>query len=382
MIGNCRWDIFCRVVDNYGDIGVCWRLSRQLAHEHGLQVRLWVDDLNVAKRLISSLDIDQPRQEINGVEICEWREDCVSPNVADVVIEAFGCGLPDQYMGAMASKESSAKSIWINLEYLSAEPWITHSHLLSSPHAQLPLISHFFFPGFDPDSGGLIREHDLIEARDAFLQSDEAQTAFWKKLSVTKNLSLKISLFSYPHAPLQSLLEAISTSSQPTMVFVPDSSALIAIGEQLGIGRLVIGDIVSKGNLTLHVLPFLSQEDYDRLLWACDINFVRGEDSWVRALWAGKPMIWQPYRQEEDAHLIKLQAFLNVYSAGLSLDRAQALQQLHLDWCNSSCVDAGWPLLLANMETLHNHAQRRSAELAEQPDLAAKLVIFSENFSK
>ncbi len=38
-------DIFCAVVDNYGDIGVCWRLARQLAHEHGMTVRLWVDDL-------------------------------------------------------------------------------------------------------------------------------------------------------------------------------------------------------------------------------------------------------------------------------------------------------------------------------------------------
>jgi uncharacterized repeat protein (TIGR03837 family) len=193
---------------------------------------------------------------------------------------------------------------------------------------------------------------------------------------------LKISLFSYPHAPLQSLLETVSTGIQPTMIFVPESSALTAIGEQLGIGQLVIGDIVSKGNLTLHVLPFLSQDDYDCLLWTCDINFVRGEDSWIRGLWAGKPMIWQPYRQEEDAHLIKLQAFLNVYSAGLPLDCAQALQQLHLDWCNGSCVDAGWPLFLADMETLHSHALRRSAELAEQPDLAAKLVIFSENFSR
>jgi hypothetical protein len=22
-----HWDIFCRVIDNFGDIGVCWRLA-------------------------------------------------------------------------------------------------------------------------------------------------------------------------------------------------------------------------------------------------------------------------------------------------------------------------------------------------------------------
>ena len=25
------WDIFCQVIDNHGDVGVCWRLARELA---------------------------------------------------------------------------------------------------------------------------------------------------------------------------------------------------------------------------------------------------------------------------------------------------------------------------------------------------------------
>ena len=25
------WDLFCRVIDNHGDLGVCWRLARDLA---------------------------------------------------------------------------------------------------------------------------------------------------------------------------------------------------------------------------------------------------------------------------------------------------------------------------------------------------------------
>ena len=39
------WDIFCTVIDNYGDIGICWRLARQLRVDDGQRVRLWVDDL-------------------------------------------------------------------------------------------------------------------------------------------------------------------------------------------------------------------------------------------------------------------------------------------------------------------------------------------------
>ena len=39
------WDIFCNVVDNFGDIGVCWRLACNLA-SRGKRVRLWVDDVS------------------------------------------------------------------------------------------------------------------------------------------------------------------------------------------------------------------------------------------------------------------------------------------------------------------------------------------------
>ncbi|HET9045379.1 MAG TPA: elongation factor P maturation arginine rhamnosyltransferase EarP, partial [Casimicrobiaceae bacterium] len=40
-----RWDVFCKVVDNFGDAGVCWRLARQLVAEHDLAVTLWIDVL-------------------------------------------------------------------------------------------------------------------------------------------------------------------------------------------------------------------------------------------------------------------------------------------------------------------------------------------------
>ena len=356
-----RWDIFCRIVDNYGDIGVCWRLARQLAHEYGLSVRLWVDDLAIARRLINGLDTQQARQTVDGVEICHWQEFFDECEVAQVVIEAFACELPESYLAAMVK----TKPIGLNLEYLSAEAWAVDAHSLASPHPTLPLTKHFFFPGFDPKSGGLIREQSLLEKRDAFLSSPQAQSAFWKKLGLANNPSLKISLFFYPHAPLQGLLQAIAGGTRPAVVFVPDSAVLGAIG-----------NIESKGNLTLQALPFLSQDDYDCLLWACDINFVRGEDSWVRALWAGKPMIWQPYLQAEDAHLLKLKAFLDVY------DCNEVLHACHLHWCDGSFSDADWQSLLSQIELLQEHALMQSAQLASQPDLAAKLVIFCENLSK
>jgi len=378
-----HWDIFCRILDNYGDIGVCWRLSQELKHEHELTVRLWVDNLEVAKRLISNLDIGLENQTIAGVEICHWPEPFIDTWVADVVIEAFACELPQTYLAAMVK----ASPIWLNLEYLSAEQWAAESHLLASPHPTLPLTKYFFFPGFTAQSGGLIREHDLIEKRDAFQHNSQAQAAFWQKLGVKDNSSLKVSLFCYPHAALASLLEAIAGGLHPTIIFVPDSSVLPFISQCLGANQLKIGDQLTKGNLTLQVLPFLTQGDYDYLLWACDINFVRGEDSWVRGLWAAKPILWQPYQQAEDTHLTKLQAFLEFYATGLSASAAKALRHIHTSWSSNQFESyqfgkSSWQTLLDNLPALQNHAIKQSEKLALLPDLAAKLVIFCENFSK
>ena len=449
-----RWDMFCRIVDNYGDIGVCWRLARQLANQYDVAVRLWVDELGVAQRLIAGLDADQDRQTVDNVEICHWREpfsdvagaaslhqmadiraagDALpSVKVADVVIEAFACELPQSYQEAMAfpqsqaavqqllpplwgktgmevvpsatefstpasistpalissptltsaltrESERNAPPIWINLEYLCAEPWVESCHMMTSPHPTLPLTKHFFFPGFTAQTGGLLREQGLIEKRDAFQTSSHAQTAFWQKLGVTEDAALKISLFCYPDAPVADLLDSMAATAHPVRLFVPESGVLPVIREHFGTGYLKPGDKLSKDNLTLQVLPFLTQDDYDHLLWACDLNFVRGEDSWVRALWAARPMIWQPYRQQEDTHLTKLQAFLDLYSTGLAEGCNQALRECHSNWCEEGFSHANWHALLKHLPELRGHAIMQADQLAAQTDLAAKLVIFCKN---
>jgi uncharacterized repeat protein (TIGR03837 family) len=170
--GITRCDIFCNVIDNYGDIGVCWRLARQLGNEHGLAVRLWVDDLNSLAKLCPEADAALERQRCRGVEVYLWRKGFPDVQQADVVIEAFACKLPQGYLEAMAAHEH--KPVWINLEYLSAEDWVGGCHKLPSPHPSLPLTKYFFFPGFTPKTGGLLLERDLLARRDAF-QNDTAR---------------------------------------------------------------------------------------------------------------------------------------------------------------------------------------------------------------
>ncbi|MBA3696512.1 MAG: elongation factor P maturation arginine rhamnosyltransferase EarP [Methylotenera sp.] len=381
-----RWDIFCKIVDNYGDIGVCWRLSRQLANEHSIHVRLIIDNIHVAQKIISNLDISKPMQLINQVEIvasaCLEKKQ-VNPDAVDAVIETFGCGLPEQYL-----KQMRPETVWINLEYLSAEKWVSGFHAKPSKHPTLPLTKYFFFPGFDENTGGLIREKDLFKQPESFLNSEETQLTFWKKIGAEATTDLKISLFCYPQAPVKKLWDALAITSKPISLYLPFNSTideLVCIKKDF---KLNVGEILKLGNLTIHVLPFLSQDDYDLLLLGCDLNFVRGEDSWIRALWAGKPFIWQPYIQADDTHLVKLSAFLDFYLSKANPQNKTLIYDASLNWSGYGHYQSNrlnsdiWQQLIDAIPKLQRHGEDVTRLLSQQPDLATKLVIFSENLQR
>ena len=369
-----RWDIFCKIVDNFGDIGVCWRLACQLHTEHGIQVRLWIDDLSVARQLIPALDTSSRIQIINGITIAVWDQDTRFEQAAEGVIEAFGCELPDAYQTLM-----DAKDVWINLEYLSAEPWVEGFHAQQSKRGHL--TRHFFFPGFTAATGGLLREHDIIKKNQQTAADKSLQTDFFRQLNVTSGdnpQALKISLFSYPHAPIHDLLTAIAESGQQTICYAPATGILPQIADFFGKPSVSVGDRLNQGSLHVHILPFLSHKDYDKLLASCDINFVRGEDSWIRAIWASKPFIWQPYRQTEDTHLVKLQAFLDLYYQACDRAAAQAANTLHHAWTSEHMPAKSWLDYLANLATVKIFAQQQTAAFTAQTDLATNLVIYIE----
>jgi uncharacterized repeat protein (TIGR03837 family) len=367
-----RWDIFCRIVDNYGDIGVCWRLARQLTHEYSLDVRLWVDALPVAQRLLPTLDTQCAEQMLDSVTIAHWAPDFQFDKVADVVIEAFACELPDTYLHAMADDPP----VWINLEYLSAEAWVEEFHLQPSPHPQLPLKKTFFFPGFTEKTGGLLRERHLLQDRDA---AQALVSAPSDTLGHPTDV-LRVSLFAYPQASIATLFTAMAHGNQPVQCLVPESSLLTPVSQFFGTDHLKPGDHRSQGALSVQILPFLSQTEYDQLLWSCDLNFVRGEDSWIRAIWAGRPFIWQPYIQSEDTHLVKLDAFLQRHIAPFDEDAADAWISFHRQWAQLQLAADSWPRLLPALPAIAEHAKRQSQALSVQHDLAAKLVIFVRNF--
>ena len=369
-------DLFCRVVDNYGDIGVCWRLARQLAGEHGVAVRLWVDDLASFRRICAAVDPDADEQVLQGVTVRRWHDDMAAPvqGVADAVIEAFGCALPSAYLNAMAARPRPP--VWINLEYLSAEDWVVGCHGLPSPHPQLPLTKYFFFPGFDAGSGGLLAEAGLEQRRAAFAADPRQKAAFLAGLGVHPAPDdCVMSLFCYPTAPVAALLDAMCDDARPSVLLAPEGVASAALAGWAG-KPLAPGDIVRRGSLSLQVVPFLDQPDYDCLLWCCDLNFVRGEDSMVRAQWAQKPFIWHIYPQEEDAHRIKLDAFLARFSGGMAPETSDACRAAWHAWNGDGDLRASWPALRNALPALQVHMPGWCERLREQGDLAGNLLAF------
>ncbi|GAB3625228.1 elongation factor P maturation arginine rhamnosyltransferase EarP [Pandoraea terrae] len=386
-----RCDIFCTVVDNYGDIGVCWRLARQFAREHGWQVRLWVDDLKSFARLRPEIDADRAAQTFDGVDVRRWGAPFAECAPAEVVIEAFACNVPDPYLRAMQAQKTAGKPpAWINLEYLSAEDWVGDCHLQRSVHPQLGLAKTFFFPGFTAKTGGLARENDLFARRDTWLASEDAQNADWQALGLPPKPehALTISLFAYENAALPSLLDQWAAHDRPVVCLAPQGRIVPAVAHYFGREALPPGASATRGALTVHGLPFVPQDRFDALLWGCDLNFVRGEDSFVRAQWAAKPFVWHIYPQEDDAHRDKLDAFLAQYLAHvpapdapppLAAPAVEALRTFWHLWNGFAQVRPNWPALSAQLPALAHHARAWAAWIGARSDLAQQLARFAEN---
>lgn len=364
-----HWDLFCRIVDNYGDVGVCWRLARDLALR-GERVRLWVDDQGI---LAWMAPVGEP-----GVELQRWHEaDDTEP--ADVVIEAFGCDLPPAFVSKMAAR--ATPPLWINLEYLSAEDFVERNHRLPSPQLAGPgrgLTKWFFYPGFSVRTGGLLREPGLAAHQQAF------DVAGWRAAQgIPADGARVASLFCYDNPALPALLDALAAAP---------SRLLVCHGPVAQRVRAVMGSATTRGGLTLHYLPPLTQTQFDHLLWASDLNFVRGEDTFVRAQWAGRPFVWQTYPQHDNAHHAKLAAFQALYLADAPASLAAAVGTLWSQWNGRPApADAGAttgptavtsaPALTLPPPALWAEWQRHGAawrnHLLALPDLSSALRAFA-----
>ncbi|AHF01186.1 hypothetical protein THIAE_04725 [Thiomicrospira aerophila AL3] len=364
------WDIFCRVIDNYGDIGVSWRLAKLLHHDHQQQVRLWLDQPQALAAMEPLYQPDVSQQHCQGIEVRHWQKDFEQTQPAEVVIETFGCELPSPYLDAMRALPATQRPIWINLEYLTAEPWAVDFHLRPSKQA-CGLDKTFFFPGMLPGTGGLMREADyaqrLAQNTDRLKRADN---------------NFKISVFSYENKALQDLVNLLIEKEIPLPVGYQSVSLLIPEGRTLGGLSAAIQLSLAKqacwqqGQLSLYRLPFMSQADYDHLLWQADLNFVRGEESFVRAQWAAKPFIWHIYPTDDGAHWDKLQAFNNAYQAGIPHELAHTISHWQQAWNRQKLDQQAWLMLIQHWSAWQQQAKNWQQQLEKLGELSTNLVKF------
>lgn len=368
-----HWHLFCKVIDNYGDIGVCWRLAKQLVHQHHKQVTLFVDDLASFKALCPALNLSLPLQACEGVEIRHWTQPLAPVVPGDVVIEAFGCHLPASYIAAMQSRRPH----WLNLEYLSAEEWVDDYHLNQSPvHG---LSKTFFFPGFSANTGGLLWEPELLTLAQA-ASAPDWRTQYLQSLGLpAERADCLISLFAYENAALPDLLNNLRQARQWVTLLVPQGRISRGVERWLG-EALVPGQPVRRERLTVQGMPFMSQPEYDRLLAGCDVNFIRGEESFVRSQMLARPFIWHIYPQEEDAHLVKLEAFLDAYLAKAPAPLAQACRLAHQAWNQPGAAPSqAFGQWLQQLSAAKAHAIEWQQQQRAHGDLASNIVQFCTN---
>lgn len=350
----------CKVIDFFGDIGVAWRIAKQLKVDFNIEVYLLVDDLVTTKRLIPSIDLSLQKQTINGINIChcDFSEDSTSlPPPPDFVFNLFNIDLPHSYKTLIKRK----KSKYIAIEYLSAEPWVDNFHLKPSIDPRSGLIKTYFYPGFTNQTGGLIREKGLFLRREAFNQSRRKK--FIQSLGGDPNL-YSISLFYYPIQKIEVFLDVIDHIKKPAQFFIP---------------QYLFDLLKLKNNYQfIHIIPypFLNHDDFDNLLWSCDLNFVRGEDSWTRAIWAGKPFIWQPYIQENNIHLIKLKAFLKRYCEACDQDLSEILIKMHDDWSNNKFNEVLWRDFFKQQARLETFVLKQSHHYFKEASFVESLVDY------
>lgn len=362
-----RWDIFCRVVDNLGDIGVCWRLAAELA-ARGESVRLWVDAPGPLAWMVAG---GRAGAAGLGLALRDWdRASLTEDEPGEVVVEAFGCDPHPGFLAAMArvARARGAQPAWFNLEYLSAEDWVARCHGLASPVMAGPaagLGKRFFYPGFTPETGGLIRERGLEDRRGRF---DRATWIASLGLPAPAGEERLVSLFCYEPPALPRLLRQLA--GQGVRLLVTPGRAQAAF-------EAALATLGSAPQPAWTLLPPLPQTGFDELLWACDLNFVRGEDSLVRALWAGRPFVWQIYPQHDGVHLDKLSAFLDWLQAPPSL------RQAHQAW-NAAPAQAGadqgapgdgalpWPAL--DLPVWAQTARAAGDRLQAGPELVEQLM--------
>lgn len=373
--------LFCNVIDNYGDIGVSWRLAQALHRELCWEVHLWVDDAAALQALCPDLPALPCTHQNIGIH--HWQpddaEDTDTLAPPHIVIETFACDLPDKVLHIIRQQQP----LWLNWEYLSAEDSNERLHLLPSLQAD-GSRKYFWFMGFGDKSGGLIRERDYSDGLNEDVNALRAQLGL-----PPKNASEWL-LFSY-HSPIWAQWLTMWQQHGEAMTLLLAGHQIIDSLKEAGMipveALLHNGDSIQTACVRLVKIPFVPQQQFDRLLHLADGLMVRGEDSFVRAQYAAKPFFWHIYPQDDDVHLEKLHAFWEKSGRCYPPELLAAHQLLSDELNGGAALSASgrlnaWRQLWQQRDIWQKSCADWQQSLFSQPSALEKLAKFTEDTLK
>ncbi|MDO5638802.1 MAG: elongation factor P maturation arginine rhamnosyltransferase EarP [Neisseria sp.] len=371
--------LFCTVIDNYGDIGISWRLAQCLQRESGWRVCLWLDDTAALRMLCP--DLPEPPCVYENISINTWQAGAEARGLEtaplpQIVIETFACALPESVRRLM----QKVRPLWLNWEYLSAESSHERLHALPSPQAD-GLQKYFWFMGFGEKSGGLLRERDYAE-RSRFDAAGLRRTLLLPPKTAPEWL-----LFGYASPVWAKWLAMWRQHGEPLTLLLAGSQITDSLKVAGAIPTDALnrdGDRFQTASVTLVKIPFLPQHDFDRLLHLADGLMVRGEDSFVRAQFAAKPFFWHIYPQDDKIHLDKLDAFwektYNLYPEEIRIAHRMLSEELNDGYTlDANQRLAAWQTLQRHLPQWQEAAAAWEHVLSAQPSAIEKLANFIQD---
>ena len=339
-------DIFCQVIDNYGDVGVAYRLAREFKRVYpNKKLRFVINQTEELNLIRKSEDI----------EIILYKDISKIENSADLIIESFGCEIPKEYM----DKALKNVKLIINLEYFSAEKWVDDFHLQES-FLGGNLKKYFFIPGLSEKSGGILLDNEFLERK----KKVEANKEYYlEKFGIKEKYDLIGSVFSY-EKNFDSLIEELKKLGKKIILLILSEKTQKNFIKYFDNGN-------NYDKIKFVKLPFFTYDKYEDLLALCDFNLVRGEDSFVRALLLGKPFLWHIYPQDENTHIKKLESFLEKYCSNN--------KELKQTFINYNINKDDFSYFFKNFKEIEKYNKNYASYLIKNCNLMEKLINFIEN---
>lgn len=366
--------VLCRVVDNFGDIGVAYRLVKSLvelgrkSEEDKAKINLVVDDMEAFSKINNRINPSLSFQEMDGMCIYAWndydfcyRQFSGGNNVhLQVILELFQCGRPDWMEKILFDEDLNHTVNIIMIDYLTAEDYAETFHCLESLTRRKKVQKVNFMPGFTEKTGGLILGKEF-----------ERKTSGDKKCE-------KILFFCYDRIDNGWLpvVRAVNSLKNETELLVAQGKGMISFME-------AASQIKEKErHFVLKQLSFMNQEEWDELMISCSFLFIRGEESLSRACLMGIPFVWHAYPQSDEYQLVKVNALLERMRRHFKPDDFEAVRKVWIDFnaprekVDNAAFEEDVRNLLVKKDELSYGFEDFAKDLRKNGDLAYNLMTF------